>query len=203
MINIITGRPGSGKTYVLTRYALEYLKKGLQVYSNYKINWEGDNLHYWLDTKDLRDVENGIIIMDEAHVYFNSRRWDNLSTDMQRKLQQHRKEGLHIWGSCQHEARIDVVFRELVSSFYQCKKMITSRENAKKPFGLICVSQYYPEDLKSQDKKAFSRKYYTIKKKYCEAYNTLEKIDVPPQEGKQPAFVETCKECGKSKFTRA
>lgn len=133
-----TGRPGTGKTYNLTCDLLKALKKGRIVYSNYKINWNGEyvrvwswrsfsfvrthrpasNLRYWSKLADLYDVKEGIIAMDEAHIYMRSRGWDKLPEEMERKLAQHRKDGLHIWGTVQAVARIDVIFRELVDYWY-------------------------------------------------------------------------------------
>lgn len=133
-----TGRPGTGKTYSLTKELLKALHQGEKVYANYKINWYGElvkkfnwkkfkfewieipkeNLQYWNKLSDLFDVDNGIIAMDEAHIYMRSRNWEKLPEEMERKLSQHRKDGLHIWGTVQAIGRIDVIFRELVDYWY-------------------------------------------------------------------------------------
>jgi len=133
-----TGRPGTGKTYNLTKDVLKALDNGEVVYANYNIDWEGfkgkkwswkrfrkidveypkSNLRYWNKLTDLFEVENGIIAMDEAHIYMRSRNWDKLPEEMERKLAQHRKDGLHIWGTVQAVQRIDTIFRELVDFWY-------------------------------------------------------------------------------------
>jgi len=199
MINILTGRPGQGKTYVLARKAYDFLHKGVQVYSNIKLAYEGDNLSYWHDPEQLTDLKNGIIIMDEAHVYFNSREWQDMSKDTQRKLQQHRKDGLHIWGTVQHEARIDVVFRELVSGFYLCSKILGSSEDSKRIFGLIRVAQFFPEDMKSKNKVENFVEWFFIRKKYVEFYDTLAKIEPPKKSGLKHTL-EFCEVCGYEKI---
>jgi len=203
MINIITGRPGSGKTYALTRIALDELKKGKQVYSNYFIRWEGDNLHPWKNSAELSAIKQGVIIMDEAQIYFNSRKWDSLDENLQYKLQQHRKDGLDIWGTVQHESRLDVVMRELVSRFFRCSKLIGSGEGSKTPWGVIKMLEYNPEDMQKKAKEGIDRKWFFIKKEFCDAYDTLEKISdkkTYEDEDEDYHFEEVvykiCKHCG-------
>lgn len=200
MINIITGRPGSGKTYILTRIALEQLKMGKDVYANYKINWEGDNLHYWDSSMELSAISKGVIIMDEAQVYFNSRKWEALDEKLQYKLQQHRKDGLDIWGTVQHESRLDVVMRELVSRFFHCTKVFGSSENAKKPWGFIRMAEYLTEDMKREKRRHIDARWYAIKKEYCESYDTLAKIENKISEDNIIAvYFKVCPHCGSKK----
>lgn len=195
-INILTGKPGNGKTYVLAYRAKEWLDKGLDVYSNFKLNYTGNNLHYWENPKDLTGIEKGIIVMDEAHVYFNSRDWTNLDKNLQRKLQQHRKDGLHIWGTVQNEARLDVIVRELVNSYFVCHKIIGSGESAKKPWGVIKVHQYYPEDIGKREKiSPFSSEWFFIRSAVCNFYDTLAKIDLEEPTDEITVRYKVCPHC--------
>ena len=195
-INIITGRPGSGKTYILANLGMKFLQQGKKVYANFKLNYEGKNLIYWTKPSELTKIEQGIILMDEAQIYFNSRKWEDLDEQLQYKLQQHRKDGLDIWGTTQHEARIDVLMRELVSSFFVCKKIFGSKEGAKKPWGLILMSHYYPEEMKSIKKSNsfFDIDFIWIQKKVCNFYNTKEKIrpEEKPTLTHHEKFCPTC-----------
>lgn len=200
MINIITGRPGSGKTYILTRIALDHLKAGRDVYSNYFIKWEGNNLHYWDNHSELVGIRSGVIIMDEAQVYFNSRKWEALDERLQYKLQQHRKDGLDIWGTVQHESRLDVVMRELVGRFYRCEKVLGSKEDVAKPWGFIKMAEYLPEDMKKDRKEAIDLRWFAIKKEFCEAYDTLAKIENKQPEGNIITIqFKVCPHCGSKK----
>lgn len=124
-ISVITGVPGAGKTAVLTAIARDLLEKDeVDVYSNYKIFYKSKRLKFWRLLDDLLKITKGVILMDEIQIYLNSRFYAKMSIDMQYKLQQHRKEGLHIVGTVQNMARIDVTMRELVTNYYECRKVI-------------------------------------------------------------------------------
>jgi len=182
-----TGRPGTGKTYNLTRDVLKALDRGRIVYSNYRIFWEGaegkiwnwkkfkfdkviypkSNLRYWNKLSDLFEVEEGIIVMDEAHIYMRSRNWEKLPEEMERKLSQHRKDGLHIWGTVQAVQRIDVIFRELVDYWYVYENKM-----------FWFVRWEFDIDQDKTKKFALSKKWIWKDKKIYEFYDTLEKITV-------------------------
>jgi len=198
-IKIITGLPGSGKTYVLAKIAKQYLEEGRNVYSNFWLDWNEKNLKYWTKLDDLTNIQDGVILMDEAQVYFNSRSWSELDTKFQYKLQQHRKDGLDIWGTVQHEARIDVVMRELISEFYKCHRIIGSKEDTKYPWGMIWVSSFYPEDLKAKTKTSNWNRIVFINKAICAFYNTLKKIEIPEQENIEVVKYSRCIVCGQRK----
>jgi len=232
MIELYTGRPGSGKTLMLTRRVLRALDMGYVVYTNYPIKHEKaereGRLKLWQDLWDLIELKDGIIVMDEAHVYMNSRKWDALPDDMQVKLQQHRKHGLHIWGTVQHENRIDVVYRELVSRFYVCHKIIGSgsaddpviekhlrksgstldrfflwlRGRMPKVWGLIRVAQFFPEDMSSKSRTDIGAEWVWITRRVVEAYNTKEEISRGADMVQKVRHIrKVCPDCGKEIIT--
>jgi len=187
-----TGRPGTGKTYNLTKEILKALKKGEVVYCNYFIKWEGyseredfvkrwlwklgikkklkkypkENLKYWRKLEDLYNLEQGIIAMDEAHIYMRSRGWDKLPEEMERKLAQHRKDGLHIWGTVQAIERIDKIFRELVDFWFVYEN-----------HGLFFVRYEFDIDSDKTKKRPISKSWILKKKKIFESYDTLQKLN--------------------------
>jgi len=199
MIEIYTGLPGSGKTYVMTRRILEALKNKRHVYCNYKIFSDSEYLHQWNSTEDIEKISNGLIAIDEVQIYFNSRKWGDLSETIQYKLQQHRKDGLDIIGTTQHESRVDIVMRQLVSKFYQCSKLIGSNENSKKPWGIIKISEFWPEDMKGINKVSSYTEFNFIKKEFCNAYDTNLKFEPEIKELKHKVAI--CRECGFEKIT--
>lgn len=144
MIVAYTGKLGSGKTYTMTKDIVKELNKGTKVYSNYKINWYGyeekrrwyktlliwlrirkpyryypaSNLSYWSETYEILNLHEGIVAIDEGSVYLNSRNWDSLDPEFQRKILQSRKDGLHIYFTAQRIGQIDITLRNLVNTFY-------------------------------------------------------------------------------------
>lgn len=158
---------------------MKYLKKGYIVLANYKIKEKGE-LYYWKKIEDLqrmvhedseimiraRETDVPVIIaMDEAHVYFNSRKWKDLDEDLLRLLAQHRKSGLHIEGTVQHVNRLDVVMRELIDFWY-------TYDNRMGHF----VRWEFDIDQDKQKKYPLSKRWILKRKKVYESYDTLEKI---------------------------
>jgi len=181
MISLYVGKPGTGKTYSLVREALRAIRAGKDVYSNFFIDFSKlklkekklGKIFFWNEITELIPVRQGEILMDEAQVYMNSREWYKLDRRLQRKLQQHRKQGLNILGAVQSYKRIDTVARELVNSVYQVKRM-----------GKLFVCREYDiEDMDKAKKRAFSIKIFWLNKKIANCYDTMYEIDSTASDG--------------------
>jgi hypothetical protein len=145
-------------------------------------------LFYWSNMRDWNKMTKGVIVCDEGTRYFNPRRWSLLSEDTEIKLQQHGKDDLDVWLTTQHYTRLDVTLRILVESFFDCEKIFGSSSGTGirgKPFGIIRIREHYLEDMERVDRAVLpedirpltiSSKFIFIKKKYCDLYNTLQKV---------------------------
>lgn len=186
-----TGRPGTGKTYYGVKKVLKYLNSGHIVYSNIYIDWNGyiekktllkdfliklrlkngyknypsSNLRYWNRLSELFAIQQGIIFIDEAHVYMNSRRWKGLPEEMERKLAQHRKDGLHFVGTVQNVNRLDVIFRELIDFWYVCEYFL----------GFIIITEFDIDEDRFK-KYPLTKKFTRLKKSVYQKYDTLAKV---------------------------
>jgi len=187
-----SGRPGTGKTYSAVREILKKLNSGYSVHSNIWIDWNGkrerrtsfkrllfrlglkrkwndypaENLKYWKRLEDLWNIESGIIFMDEAHVYINARRWKDMPEEMERKLAQHRKDGLHIYCTVQSVNRLDTIFRELIDYWYVCQNN----------FFWFTRWEFNIDDDKMK-RFPMSKRWIWKSKKIYLSYDTLEKIE--------------------------
>jgi len=192
-ITAYSGRPGAGKTYSAVKEIKKLLSQGFKVWSNIWIDWDGyeekktiwkkvlmkiglkkkwkrygkENLKYWKKLEDLWELESGIIFMDEAHVYINARRWKDMPEEMERKLAQHRKDGLHIICTVQSVNRLDTIFRELIDYWYVCQNN----------FFWFTRWEFNIDDDK-QKRFPLSRRMILKKKKIYNSYDTLEKVVV-------------------------
>lgn len=166
-IYIITGKPGQGKTYMLAKRAEEFYAAGRRIFSNFKLSVpdyvvgdiENDHdladkskqVFYWGNLSQFNRMDNGVILMDEAQRYFNARQWAFLSSDIEIKLQQHRKERLDLWGTTQHYSRIDVSLRLLVEEYFVVQKIIGNwrRRDGRysRPWGVFRMRSYFLEDM--------------------------------------------------------
>jgi len=145
MICIYTGLPGAGKSLMLARTVLGVLernrkwandpknptkmprkvltklKMGKKVMDEY-----GDMIEEWNDTRELvqrRDVD---VIWDEMATDMDCTQWQNMSLELKRWLQQHRKFGIEIYGTAQDFAQVDKAARRLVSDLVWITKLIGS-----------------------------------------------------------------------------
>jgi len=153
----------------------------------------GIPLEYWVNLGDLVLLDNVDIIIDEVGNYFNSRQWENLSTDVLSWLTQGAKRGIEIYGSAQDFAQVDKAFRRLVNELFLIRKIVGSgRPAATKPpikrvWGICMVSQLDPQGYYEDKKKFVSGgiipAFFTIQKKYCDIFDTTQKIQkgvLPP-----------------------
>lgn len=215
-IYIVTGKPRHGKTFFIVRQIPGWLKNGERIFSNVKLSLgsgilkdygpelEGDlhkeidlknpdkQVFYWRNLHDWNVMEKGIIICDEAQRYFRSRNWAQLSEDTELKLQMHGKDDLDVWGTTQHQNRIDVALRELVELYYKTEMTFGSPDNERGPvFGLLPKRAHYEawtyeeiERIERLGKKALEdddmipsdKISYWIRKKFYSIYDTRAKV---------------------------
>jgi len=205
MIYIIKGNVGSGKTYFLSWTALQKAKQGFKIYYNIpSFNFSPDSLffpykeqfHFFSSLEEFPDFDNGVIIMDEAQIYLNSRLWSEMDLSVQFKLQQHRHDFLDIYGTVQHENRLDVVARELVSEFFCCKKILSSRENSKKPWGVIRVSAFDPFEIKDKKANPLETQWFFIRKQIINLYSSYgSKIEYNKPVQSVRHIIQKCEKC--------
>lgn len=194
-IYMITGRPGTGKTYILVKKALQFLAQGREVWSNFKIVWPKPNLHFFTKISELVLVKNGIVLMDEAQIYFNSRNWEALDERLQYKLQQHRKDGLDIYGTVQNFKRIDTLMRELVAFYYECSNIKFWK------WEFFHLVEYDPEEATNPDKKnrqRLSSEWFKARQEIFDSYDTFAKIskDEADTSGFHQKTFLRCPQCG-------
>jgi len=153
-------------------------------------NWAtkemGVPIIYWNNLEELIKYENVDIVIDEVGTYFDARLWGDLSLDVRRWLTQGAKTGIEIYGSAQDFAQVDLAFRRLVNHLYHITKLVgSSRPSATKPpvkriWGLCAMRELnpreYKEDKKSFDKTSLFPSFFLIERKYCEIFDTTQKI---------------------------
>ena len=135
-IHIVTGLPGSGKSFYTADFAYNLLLKNKkillktgrlrQVASNLKFSTEVEEeflvefegvkynlIKYWSDALTLPELKDVDIIWEEMGVICDARNWENLPTELKRWFQQHRHKGCEIYGNVQEFADVDVHVRRL------------------------------------------------------------------------------------------
>lgn len=210
MKTIYSGLESSGKSLRLAKVVADLVdrnskwleKTGVErpIYSNIRFQTHFEEyaqlravpIHYWTNLDELIKLDNADIIIDEVGTYFDSRLWADLSLDVRRWLTQGAKTGIEIYGSAQDFAQVDLAFRRLVNHLYHIVKLVGSprpsatRPPIKKIWGICSMRELNPREYK-EDKKSFDRtaifpSFFTIEKRYCDIFDTTQKIErsLPP-----------------------
>jgi len=169
----------------------------------------GVELMFWKNIDDLVKIEEADIICDEVGNYFDSRGWENLSLDARRWLSQGAKMGVEFYGGAQDFSQVDIAFRRLVDQ--GCLKLIRkvagsprparSKPPVKRIWGLCYVCDLDPRGYDEKNKQPTSSpldlfiptNYFLIRKKYCEIFDTNQKIAV----GEWPVMKHVVRKCEK------
>lgn len=169
MIEGYIGRPGSGKTYTLTERVLRALDRGgREVFCNYAV--EGA----WLfGPDDLLDLPPGLIVIDEAHLWFPARQALRLPPSWLAMVSQTRKNGWDILWAAQHENRVDRAVRDVSSWQWLCSAWFQS---AGHPL-LFKASSWEPEFFRDPKRKMVTT-WRLFSNRVAAAYDTFERIEV-------------------------
>lgn len=157
-IEAYTGLPGQGKTYNMTRLALQKMQKGKKVYANYNLV----GAEYFKELSELKNVKNALILIDEAGIYLPSQAWKDIPFEFIRQIRQHRHDGLDMWYTAQDMQDVATYLRRITQFQHDYQKFgklffcKTSNPRTKVRYGF---------DISILDKKVFTK------------YDTTENID--------------------------
>lgn len=213
MIAIFTGLPGAGKSFkmaqtliaILYRNKKWYEQSGIQrmVYSNLKLTPAVEEefngfIKYWTDPAELVALRDCDVFWDEIATHLDSTQWQNMSLEIKRWLQQHRKFGIEIYGTTQDFAMIDKSMRRLCSDLLYLTKLCGSRDkSATKPdpkfiWGVILVQKFDPTTYEEDNKKAVGfPSFMLLSRAAIDVYDTTQEI----KGGKYPPLNHIEREC--------
>lgn len=208
MIYLYTGTPGSGKSYHAAEVVDRALKRGLPVIANFQVNtsinkrYKGDyvyipTLEMNVDTfenyarehfdSSKRNEHQGLIIIDEAQIPFNSR--DGLNKNRMRWLEffsQHRHYFYDIILITQNDRMLDRQIRSLVETEYKHRKLTNYGAKGmlmivifRKMF--VAVQYWYPIQER------VGSEFFNLRKRVCALYDTFKQFDKPQDGEKQEA----------------
>lgn len=175
MIYGITGKPGSGKTYLAVKMALKAMKRGTPVFSNLHIF----GARYAPSLISFLNVKKGLIVIDELNVEAGARNIRYLPPQVYRQWSQHRHRGIDLIWTAQTINRIDIIMRELTNEVFNCHSFFDK---------FYWYSSFQPEELMTPmgvsvaKKPLFSsfRGLGFFQKKVYSCYSSEEEIVIPP-----------------------
>lgn len=134
----IIGKPGSGKTYTATAIALDRMKEGRLVFSNYPITSvdgvycsrviEGitstgqviEKIH-WLMAQNLN---RAVLVIDEAHLFWWSRDFKEFKKEDKNFFTFLAQHEIEVYYIVQHENRMDTIANDCATLFGIVTKMV-------------------------------------------------------------------------------
>lgn len=161
MVLLFSGKPGSGKTLSAVRYLARDKRK--TIFSNVKVDIPGKNVYVFSpkNYREIRNLRDGIVFVDEANFVFSSRFWRNIPRDILQFWAMHRKYGVDLIITSHSLKRVDIVLRELVSYDIHCRMI-----------GALCVNVWYDVDYGDKVKTVL---FYGPK--YFHMYDTLQIVN--------------------------
>lgn len=118
IISIYLGLTGAGKTLsLMEEVVIPALLRGDKVVSNFWINWAGDNLSYFNDIEELKEVRNSIIVIDEIGDILDPIAYKDYTDDIKRIFRYHRKRKNIIYGTIQDISEVAKTVRIKVHSW--------------------------------------------------------------------------------------
>lgn len=170
MIEGWIGRPGSGKTYTLVARALKERDRGRDVFANFPIDG------CWVfEPEDLLELPPGLIIIDEAHLWFSARQAISLPPSWLAEMSQTRKNSWDIIWSAQHENRVDRVIRD-VSNWLYLTTCWFPRPGGGPP--RLFRTQCYEPEFFRRPKKSMVTAWYPFRWSVAEAYDTMGRVEL-------------------------
>ena len=162
------GRPGSGKSYTLTARVLEEANKGRLVFTNYGVKHPNVFL---FGPQDLLDLPPGLVVIDEAHLWFPARMSLKLPMSWLAGMSQTRKKGWDLLWCAQHPSRIDRAIRDVTEWQWRCTAWLSYNNHPV----LFKAESYEPEEYRKPGAR-MTVKWRGFSKRVAAAYNTHETL---------------------------
>jgi hypothetical protein len=168
VIEALIGRPGSGKSYELTRRVLEAADRDRLVFTNYAV--AHPNV-FMFSPDQLMDLPPGLIVIDEAHLWFPARMSLKLPMSWLAGMSQTRKKGWDMLLAAQHESRLDRAVRDVCSWMWLCSAWFSHDDHPL----LFAAASWEPEFFRRPDRR-FTRQFHWFNHRVANAYNTHESL---------------------------
>lgn len=221
-IEVYCGNTGNGKSLELARKAVQLLKRNIawykqtgqvrQVASRLKFaphveeKYKGF-LRYWKDMMELPEMVGVDVLWDEISTDLDATNWENVPHVVKMWFRQHEKNGIEIYATAQDFKDIYNGARRLTSRMFHVRKLLGSRRpHVTKPpvtfiWGAIMKREVNREDYGKEllEARTAFPDFFFIRRKDCELYDTLQKIDVgqlPPLQHRE----RKCLDCGHVKI---
>lgn len=164
------GLPGSGKTYSMVHRAYYRRRKNpaLRVWANFHISLPGGPVELLRKLpEDLRNVRDGLVLLDELNIVMPGRLWNKVPAEMMYKFNQTRKSRLDLYYSAQVFDMVDKAAREVTNETWEMSNWAN--------LGFFWYRRY----ILGNHKYPNGRGLIMFEDAVIRSYDTMEFIDVP------------------------
>lgn len=169
MIETLIGRPGSGKSFELTARALDQADRDRMVFVNYGL--KHPNV-YQFGPEDLLHLPPGLVVIDEAHLWFPARGSLKLPMSWLAGMSQTRKKGWDMLLAAQHESRLDRAVRDVSNLQW----LVRSWGGGANSHPWVFSSTAWEPEYFRRPKKQIVRKIRLYSDRVAKAYDTHETL---------------------------
>lgn len=167
MVSLYFGLPGCGKTTFLTKIAQQELKKIKRKKSNYtdvfcNFYCKGTKRLDYKKDFGIYQIENALILIDEASLEQDSRDFKTLTFEKKQALLLHRHYGNDIIFSTQQYNGVDLKIRNIVQKLYYCRKIAFFTIAYRVPPAIV-FPEATGEIVQGYQKPSFLQKWLTLK----------------------------------------
>lgn len=168
MIRGFVGRPGAGKTYLLTHLGSREVMRGRRVFANYEMRGTE-----FFTPDQLLDLPPGLVILDEAHLVFGARNAMRLPPSLLMQMSQTRKAGWELWWSTQHERRVDSVIKDVTNVMTVVRPWLSNGDHPR----FFQLVDYEPEFMRQKGKDLW-KTWVKFDPKIAALYDTHERLQI-------------------------
>lgn len=170
-VTAFVGLPGSGKTYSLAEVGVGYQAKGWDVWCNKGFDLVGAQVYSSFE--ELAAIRGpAAVLIDEAQLFFNSRRWQEFPDGFLYSLTQVRKLELHLYFTALRWGSIDVNLREMTFWVWECEQKMSFR-------GARFVRRRLPpEQVRKKDERPADTHHVRVRREIASYYDTMGTVAV-------------------------
>lgn len=181
MIEGYFGLPGSGKTYWVVNEAKRRIENGENVFANFHLK----GAKYFSSFAEFLDMKECCIIVDEAGIWLNARKWAEIPDEILYRFMESRKNRFDLLYTAQNPEMVEVTLRR-ITNFYWYMRRVGPREWRYKKGKKIhrnawwhTASLWEPEYYRKTTHKSIFRQRFRIKKIIYDLYDTEQLISRP------------------------
>lgn len=169
-----TGLPGSGKTYHMTRIAIDLMRRGTKVFSKHIIT----GAFPIQNERELLYINNAHVFFDEWHQDHDAKEWWSMDPVLRHIITQRRKYNITIHWSAQHWGYMDSFIRRATDYAWDHEAFMRDSMTGVSKINLHRATKHHALDMEKNRRKkdVLAKKYFRIKKQVYLAYDSFKPI---------------------------